>query len=1276
MLNNINLSNDVLKELELVTSEFYLNQSKKIIINPFSAQKISDQVNQPISNIRSMEYRGNDVTGLEAIVKAFSKELVYYLNDNLELNDLSDVEIDNERSGDTLVLINGVWKNIHTYNDIDGNVDLSTSGISASNIIPTHNHGTGITNYVVKYIDGITGKIGLSKLYEDNEYFSTNLGFRIGGSLRVSDIQHMTNLSNRVLVQNDLGDILYKTIDEIVTDAVIQDHNHDDLYYRKTQLQTIGQSSVHWNNLTNVPSTFTPSSHNLITSHTISGLTTGHFLKALSATSFGFAAHGLTYSDVGAASDVHVHAIEDITSLQNTLDSKQPLNSKLTAISGLAVTSDNFIASNGTTFISRKLQNSDLPAIAITDTFVVSSQAAMLALSAAERGDVAVRTDLNKSFILKGDNPASLSDWQELLTPTDTVLSVDGRTGVVSLSDKYQPLDTDLTTIAALTHSNRHVMVSNGSSWTRRALEEADLPSLSAAKITSGTLDNARLSFDPASIAYKNEFNVFTAPSGISIDDVTAEDDGTSTTNWNVVSHMQLASNNNKMAFFLGSPQNERKAFIQVGHTNSNFASFLGELRLNPFGGNVTVNGYGVWHSGNFNPADYQPLDADLTAIAGLTHSNRHVLISNGTNWTRRALVAEDIPNLSAAKITSGTLDNARLSFDPSSFAPAAHSHAWNDITSKPSTFAPASHGLVSSTHTVSGLTAGHVLKALSATTYGFAAITPANIGAPAIGTERSLSVTTAGWVTIATCATGRAYGEFHVYDNTSSRHNFTKIIASTSYGENNVSVIGGNRYSSARSIAHVRVLYNSSDRTYGGAKLQVYCENPTFTLYVKQFLSQEFINWKAWNNATPVAEGTPTGWVQDDSTYLQDITNHNHSFVGNVFSSKGLDIRGIIRLRDKADSAWYNVLQMYPYESPVPKYVQLNWIEDIYAPANVQLNLNAPAGGIWSNGNHTFSNFAVGTPNSKWNTPLNTLDHVIGSLTVLGEFTPDSFDIPKTSSTGRPVPDGAISLFINKSGHDVKANSKYPILNNQSKTFVFVGNSWYSDDYLSPNSMQVNGDLSMEANVTTISMKPYQWGGLTIGSTHSGHSIIRNSTAQTLLINRLYDDTTYPIVGFSTTNSGSYFFGPIVSVSQAGHYFYNDSDSKTTLICAGSSYDASNGPSIVMRGNTHSITAERGCIKLMPGATVNGHISLEGSVGFTKQVITSSISTITPSTSLVSIKYAPFSATISSGSFDGQFLIVVRSTAAPGDVKINGFIIPTMRIFVWDGSEWRVDNH
>jgi hypothetical protein len=77
-----------------------------------------------------------------------------------------------------------------------------------------------------------------------------------------------------------------------------------------------------------------------------------------------------------------------------------------------------------------------LPALAITTTQVVNSQSAMLALTA-QVGDVAVRTDVNKSFILTATPATTLANWQELLTPTDAVLSVDGSTGAIDLSGTY-----------------------------------------------------------------------------------------------------------------------------------------------------------------------------------------------------------------------------------------------------------------------------------------------------------------------------------------------------------------------------------------------------------------------------------------------------------------------------------------------------------------------------------------------------------------------------------------------------------------------------------------------------------------------------------------------------------------------------------------------------------------------------------------------------------------------------------------------------------------------
>ncbi|MEG3007077.1 MAG: hypothetical protein RR806_06370 [Oscillospiraceae bacterium] len=83
-----------------------------------------------------------------------------------------------------------------------------------------------------------------------------------------------------------------------------------------------------------------------------------------------------------------------------------------------------------------KLSESVLPSIAITDTFVVANQGEMLAVSA-QVGDVVIRTDSNKSYILQKSPSATLANWIELKSPTAAVSSVAGRTGdvVIAKSD-------------------------------------------------------------------------------------------------------------------------------------------------------------------------------------------------------------------------------------------------------------------------------------------------------------------------------------------------------------------------------------------------------------------------------------------------------------------------------------------------------------------------------------------------------------------------------------------------------------------------------------------------------------------------------------------------------------------------------------------------------------------------------------------------------------------------------------------------------------------------
>ena len=83
-----------------------------------------------------------------------------------------------------------------------------------------------------------------------------------------------------------------------------------------------------------------------------------------------------------------------------------------------------------------KLPTSQLPALAISEVYVVASEAAMLALPS-DVGEIAIRTDVNKSFILSASPASTLANWKELLTPPDAVLSVDGQTGAVNLSGTY-----------------------------------------------------------------------------------------------------------------------------------------------------------------------------------------------------------------------------------------------------------------------------------------------------------------------------------------------------------------------------------------------------------------------------------------------------------------------------------------------------------------------------------------------------------------------------------------------------------------------------------------------------------------------------------------------------------------------------------------------------------------------------------------------------------------------------------------------------------------------
>jgi len=113
----------------------------------------------------------------------------------------------------------------------------------------------------------------------------------------------------------------------------------------------------------------------------------------------------------------HTHTASEVTDFSTASDAR------IAAAAGVSIAS----LSGG------KVPTSQLPALALTDVFTVASQVAQLALTA-EEGDVAIRTDQNKSYIHNGGVSGTMTDWSELLTPTDAVFSVNGEVGAVTLT--------------------------------------------------------------------------------------------------------------------------------------------------------------------------------------------------------------------------------------------------------------------------------------------------------------------------------------------------------------------------------------------------------------------------------------------------------------------------------------------------------------------------------------------------------------------------------------------------------------------------------------------------------------------------------------------------------------------------------------------------------------------------------------------------------------------------------------------------------------------------
>lgn len=122
-----------------------------------------------------------------------------------------------------------------------------------------------------------------------------------------------------------------------------------------------------------------------------------------------------------------------------------------------------------------------------------------------------------------------------------------------------------------------------------------EVAQLSGATFTGGVeIDNSVLTSD------RN--------TGKSLSNIDSTDNSGDAWNADDNTSVKFENNNNLLAILVGGAMNNRDALLQVGHRQHEYASFLGDLWLNPFGGSVTIGGNEVAEYGSNSNGEYMRL--------------------------------------------------------------------------------------------------------------------------------------------------------------------------------------------------------------------------------------------------------------------------------------------------------------------------------------------------------------------------------------------------------------------------------------------------------------------------------------------------------------------------------------------------------------------------------------------------------------------------------------------------------------------------------------------
>lgn len=310
---------------------------------------------------------------------------------------------------------------------------------------------------------------------------------------------------------------------------------------------------------------------------------------------------------------------------------------------------DDLVASRASLGPDGKLLVSQLPSVAIVDYLgTVNSQASMLQL-VGQKGDWCIRTDESRVWVVTGSNPASIGSWTAWAYPGGGVASVNGRSGAVTLTksdfglenvDNTSDLSKPISTAVAAALAGKQSTITGAASSIVETLLTAG-----RAVVSDGF---GRVS---ASTVTGSELGYLTGVTG----------------NLQTQLNLRVSKTADTGSALLPSGTTSQRdiaplaGYLRYNTTTSNFEGYYGAGGWKTIGATISLANIADWPaavsaaevgyldgvtgaiqtqldgkaaSGHTHAGVYQPLDADLTAIAALSGSTGYLKKTADNTWT------------------------------------------------------------------------------------------------------------------------------------------------------------------------------------------------------------------------------------------------------------------------------------------------------------------------------------------------------------------------------------------------------------------------------------------------------------------------------------------------------------------------------------------------------------------------------------------------------------------------------------------------------------------